>query len=453
MLTVLLTGQFMAAMDASIVTVAASALRDDLGVSGAMLQMVIAGYLLTYAVLLVTGARLGADYGPRRLFIVGLAVFTLASLACGVAPTAAVLIASRVVQGVGAALMAPQVLSMIQRHFEGPARARALGYYSVIMAVGVTAGQVLGGILVTTDLFDLSWRLAFLINVPVGFALLAGTRWLPETAPAARRALDVAGVATLSLAMLLVVIPLTFGREVGWPAWTWLSLAVGGLGLIGFVMLERAVGRAGGSPLLDLETVSPRGVKAGLVVVFVGMAQYGGFLFTVTLHLQSGLGYSALESALNFIAYSGGFGLVNLTWARLPERIQRWTPTGGLLLMAAADVLLGVAVWSGWRLAVDLPLLFVAGSGHGFAFGPLVNQMAARVQGKHASALSGLVTTAVQLAVVVGVATLGSLYLAMAQDGSAVASVHGVSLVASTIAVVAALSVIGSIRLALSPGG
>jgi hypothetical protein len=199
--------------------------------------------------------------------------------------------------------------------------------------------------------------------------------------------------------------------------------------------------------------VSPRGVKAGLLVVFVGMVQFGGFLFTVTLHLQSGLGYSALGSALNFIAYSGGFGLVNLTWARLPERIQRWTPTGGLLLMAAADVLLGVAVWSGWQLAVVLPLLFVAGSGHGFAFGPLVNQMAARVQGKHASALSGLVTTAVQLAVVVGVATLGSLYLATAQDGSAASSVHGVSLVASTIAVVAALSVIGSIRLALSPRG
>ncbi len=228
LLPVLLVGQFMAAVDTSIVNVAAPAIRHDLGISGALLQLVIAGYVLAYAVLLVTGARLGDDYGYRRVFVIGVTVFTLASLACGLAPGTAVLIVARVVQGIGAALVVPQVLSLIQRTFEGAERARAVGYYSMILGLAVVIGQLLGGVIVTVDILGLSWRPAFLINVPIGLAVLLLARTvLPAARGSVKRKLDVAGVVVLTLAMVLVVVPLTFGHEVDWPPWTWLSLGLG----------------------------------------------------------------------------------------------------------------------------------------------------------------------------------------------------------------------------------
>ncbi len=198
MLFVLLTGQAMATIDNSIINVAAPAIRTDIGATGALLQMIIAGYLLAYAVLLITAARLGYDYGYRRVFIAGVAVFTMASLICGLAPDAATLIGARIAQGVGAALLVPQVLSLIQRHFEGAERARIVGYYSMILALGVTLGQLLGGVIVTVDIFGLSWRPAFLINVPIGLLLLACAGSVLPARGAVRHRLDGVGVAVLN---------------------------------------------------------------------------------------------------------------------------------------------------------------------------------------------------------------------------------------------------------------
>ena len=446
MLLVVLVGQFMAAVDTSIVNVAAPAIRHDLGISGALLQLVIAGYVLAYAVLLVTGARLGDDYGYRRVFVLGVAIFTLASLACGLAPSTAVLIVARVVQGVGAALVVPQVLSLIQRHFEGPARARAVGYYSMILGLAVVIGQLLGGVIVTVDLFGLSWRPAFLINVPIGLAVLLLARTvLPATRGAAKRKLDVAGVVVLTLAMVLVVVPLTFGHEVDWPVWTWASLGLGVLGLVGFVRLEQAVARRGGSPLLDLNVLAAPGVKAGLVVLFIGMGQYGGLVFTMAVYLQSGLGFSPLGSGLVFTAYASGFAFANLNWSKLPERYLRWTPTAALGALVAADALLGaIIVRHGWTPALTLPLLVVAGTSHGAAFGPVVSRLATRIEPAYAPALSGLVTTATQLSIVVGIATLGTIYLASAKTG---APGYAIALVAFTVAAAAVVAAACSVQL------
>jgi MFS family permease len=222
MLLFLLLGQGMAAMDTSIVNVAAPALHDDFGISGALLQVAVAGYGLAYAVFLITGARLGNDHGFRRMYVFGTALFTGASLACGLAPDVAWLVAGRLAQGVGAALLVPQVLSLIQRSFEGTQRARAIGYYSMIMGLGSAAGQVLGGVLVSADLFGLSWRPAFLINVPIGIAVLACSRTvLPKLSGERGARLDLVGVAALTVSMLLALVPLTFGREVNWAPWTW----------------------------------------------------------------------------------------------------------------------------------------------------------------------------------------------------------------------------------------
>ncbi|MEU2878032.1 MFS transporter, partial [Streptomyces sp. NPDC007070] len=181
----MLAAQFMALLDVFIVNVAAPTIGADLHASGGDLQLVIAGYTITYSVLLITGARLGDRFGPGRVHLAGLGLFTAASLACGLAQGATELIVFRLVQGAGAALMIPQVLGLIQRTFTGEARARALGAYSAVIAVGAAAGQIVGGVLVAADLFGTGWRPVFLVNVPVGAVLLVvGRRVLPRGAGA-----------------------------------------------------------------------------------------------------------------------------------------------------------------------------------------------------------------------------------------------------------------------------
>lgn len=451
MLPVLLIGQAMAAMDTAIVNVAAPVLHRDLAISGALLQMVVAGYVLAYAVCLVTGARLGEIHGYRRLFLCGLSVFTGASLACGLAPATAVLIVARVVQGVGAALMVPQVLSLIQRHFEGPSRARAIGLYSMILGLGAALGQSLGGVIITADLMGTSWRPAFLINVPIGLVLLACARTaLPAKSGAAERKLDIPGVVFLTASMLLMLVALTFGREAHWASWTWLCLAAGAAGLAAFVAYEKAVAAGGGSPLLDLDAIVTPGIRAGLCGVSIGFIGYGGWLFALALYLQAGLNLSPMVSGMVFTAYAVGFGVSNMNWSKLPASLLQWTPTAALLAWLATNVLFGLtAMLRGWTPALMLPLLFAAGSCHGLSFGTLVNQMAKRVLPEQAPTLSGLVTTSVQLSIVVGIAALGSVYLGVA-EGTAAPS-RAIAAVCGVIATVGVGAVAGAVRLARSP--
>ena len=238
LLAVLLLGQFMAILDVAIVNVAAPTLRSDLHASGAGLQLSIAGYTISYAVLLITGARLGDRFGHGRVFRAGLIGFTAASLLCGLAPTTGALIAFRLVQGVGAAAMMPQVMSLIQRNFAGQARARALSLYSAVIACGSVIGQVLGGVLVSADLFGTGWRPVFLVNVPIGVVLLVlAGRVLPADRGERARKLDPAGVLTLSVAVLLLVVPLVLGHEENWPVWGWVSLGASAVAFAGFVVV------------------------------------------------------------------------------------------------------------------------------------------------------------------------------------------------------------------------
>ncbi|KVC65631.1 MFS transporter [Burkholderia ubonensis] len=450
MLPLLLIGQGMAAMDTSIVNVAAPALRADLGISGALLQLVVAGYILAYAVFLITGARLGDDYGYRRLFVTGLAIFTVSSLACGVAPGTWLLIVGRIAQGVGAAMLVPQVMSLIQRSFEGPARARAIGYYSMILGLGSTAGQALGGVIITADFAGLSWRPAFLINVPIGIVLLASARSvLPALAGPERRKLDLVGVALLTGAMLLIVVPLTFGHDVGWPAWVWASLAAGVIGVATFLRFERTLAQRGGSPLLNLDALLATGIRPGLAVVSISFIGYGGWLFACALYLQTGLGFSPMISGFVFAAYAFGFGISNVSWSKLPARLLRFTPAVALIAMAAANLAFGMtARHAGWVAAVMVPLLFCAGASHGLTFGTTVNQMTQRTAPQHAPALSGLVTTSVQLSIVIGVAALGAIYLAVAAPGAHVASARAISDVTFAIGALALVAIACSLRLA-----
>src|SRR5438105_5855735 len=253
MLIVLLAGQFMALLDVTVVNVAMPTIGRSLHASGAELQLVIAGYTVSYAMMLITGARMGDLYGRRRMFLAGVAIFTLASLICGIAPGIGVLIAARFVQGAGAAAMMPQIMSVIQVRFDGAARARALSAYTAVLSSGFVAGQVIGGVLVTANLFGESWRPVFLVNVPIGLAVLA---LVPRAVPADSRAgrsgrrLDLAGLAIAVPAVFLVVLPLMLGHQEGWPGWVFGCIAAGLVLAVAFVLLERRIADRGGDPLL-----------------------------------------------------------------------------------------------------------------------------------------------------------------------------------------------------------
>jgi MFS family permease len=424
MLVVLLGGQFMALLDVTIVNVAMPTIGRSLHTSGAALQLVVAGYTVSYAMLLITGARLGQLYGRRRLFLAGVVLFTVSSLACGVAPHIAVLITARFVQGAGAAAMVPQIISVIQASFSGSARAKALSAYSAVLAGGFAAGQVLGGVLVSANLFGTLWRPVFGVNVPIGVAVLvlAGRMVPADTrSPAgATRRLDLIGLTVAVPAVFLIVLPLVLGHQEGWPWWVPAGVAAGLVLALVFVWTERRVAARGGDPLLNLDVLRSPGIVSGLATVVLVMCAYGGFLFTLSLHLQSGLGDSALRAGLTFAPAAAAFGLCGFFWRGLPARIHHVLTPVGLSIAAATEVALALELRGGSRGGPLLPVvLLIMGAALGTGYSPLVTHTLARVPLADAADASGLLTTTLQLGQVIGVATFGSLFLTLAARAGA----------------------------------
>jgi MFS family permease len=414
-LLVVLTAQLMAVIDNTIVNIAAPTIRLDLHTSGSGLQLVVAGYVVTYAMSLITGARLGDRIGHGRAFRLGLAVFTLSSLACGLAGSSTELIVFRLVQGVGAGLAMPQVMSLIQRTFQGPARIRALGRYSAVLALGAVIGQVAGGALVSADLFGQGWRPIFLVNVPIGVVLLVlAGRWLPADRGEPGRRLDPAGVVTLSLAVLAIVLPLVLGHEEDWPVWGWVVLAVGTVLLGVFVLVERRVTRLGGSPLVSGRVVRAPGLALGAATILLVMLSFSGFLFALTLHLQGPLHLSPMHAGLLFGPAAIGSTISSLCWQRLPASWHRLLVPVGLVGSAAAYLALAPIEQAGHlhtgALVADL---FVLGLFFGLSYSPVISLALAHVPLPDAADASGVLITSLQLGQVLGVATLGTLYLTL----------------------------------------
>jgi MFS family permease len=415
-LAVVLTGQMMAVLDATIVNVAVPSLHAGLHASGAGLQLIVAGYTIAYAVLLVTGARLGDILGHRRMFLAGVSLFTLASLGCGLAPSAGVLIGLRFVQGVGAATMIPQVLSLLQRTYTSPGpRARAMSLYAAVISGGAVLGQVVGGLLISADIAGTTWRPIFLVNVPVGIAVLAFGRQLPAGRHDGARTLDLPGLFTLTPAVLAFVLPLVLGQPLGWPAWGWALLAasVAGFAAMGFV--ERRVAAGGGQPILPRALLGLPGVAAGIAGLFVVMVVFSGWLFGFALQMQDGLGESALRAGLTFAPGAIAFALVSLNWRRLPAWWHTRLIISGFVLNAAGLVGLGLLLRSGGNAGVwAYVATAVTGAGMAAAFGPLMTRVLSRVPVAIAADASGVVVTVNQLGIVVGIATFGTLYLNLA---------------------------------------
>lgn len=409
----------MASMDASILVVAAPSIRSSLHASGAELQLIVAAYTLAFGALVVTGARLGDVLGRRRAFELGLGAFTVCSVAGGLAPDPVLLMVARGFQGAAAALMTPQVLSMIQVQFDGERRARAIGAYSLILAVGVAAGQVLGGLLVTADLLTAAWRPALLVNALIGAPLLLASRHvLPPMAPSSEQRLDVVGAGLLATAMLALVVPLSFGREYGWPPWTWACFGACALAASLFLGHERRLRRRSSDPLFDLSLLLVRPIASGAMSVLLVMSCYAGFLVSLTLYLQGSLGFTPLHAGATFAIYATGFATAGLTWNRARAAARARLPTLGPLVMGAALAGIGLSAdGNGWLPALTTPLLFAAGVGHACGFSPLADRLAGAVRQAQAADLSGLILTASLVGQVIGVATFVGVYLsAAAQD-------------------------------------
>jgi MFS family permease len=457
-LAIVLTGQIMAIIDTNIVNVAVPSMHATLGASGAALQLIVAGYTIAYAVLLVTGARLGDILGHRRMFLAGVALFTLASLGCGLSPNTGTLIALRFIQGVGAATMIPQVLSLIQRTYTAPGpRVRAMSLYATVISGGAVLGQVIGGLLVSADLFGSSWRPVFLVNVPVGLAVLAFGRFLPAGRFDGIRTLDLPGLAVLTPSVFALVLPLVLGQPLGWPLWGWLLLAasVGLFALLGFV--ERSVASRGGQPILPRSLLGLPGMIAGLGGLFASMVVFGGWLFGLALELQDGLGESPLRAGLTFVPCGVAFAIVSLNWRKLPARYHERLPMIGFVITGVGMVWGGLLLHSGgaggdWLYVA----LAVSGGGMAGAFGALMGRVLSRVPVAIAADASGVIVTVNQLGIVVGIATFGSLYLNLAGSlpgagrlgAFAVSSGHAYFAVAASLA---GLAVVGA-ALALAHG-
>ena len=417
-LLTLLLGAALNVIDFFIVNVALPTIDADLQASTANLEMIVAGYGIAFAVLLVLGGRLGDAFGRRRMFRLGLLAFTVTSLVCGLAPNASTLVVARMAQGAAAAIAMPQVLASIQAATTGEHRARAMGYYGANAGISMVIGQVLGGALVAADVGGLGWRAIFLVNVPIGIvALVLARRTVPETRSAEPLGVDGWGTLLLGATLLALLIPLTEGRALGWPAWTLALLATVPVLGLALAVVERRVERSGRVALLPPSVLRLPSMRRGLTVGIPFFAGFSAFMFICALLLQDGLRLGPLEAGFALAPLAVGFFAVSLLNARLVARFGVGAVVAGFALQFVGLLVVLGTVWWGWPdlTAVDLaPGTFVCGIGQGMAMPTVLRLVLSEVPADRAGAGSGVLTTAQQASFALGVATLGSLYAEVA---------------------------------------
>ncbi|MCN9239574.1 MFS transporter [Streptomyces sp. RY43-2] len=414
--TVLL-GAALPLVDFFIVNVALPTIGKDLHASEALLELVVAGYGVAYAVLLVLGGRLGDLFGRRRFFLGGMAAFGLTSLACGLAPDAWTLVVARVAQGAASAAMLPQVLATIQAATAGQRRAKAMSLYGATAGLSMVAGQILGGLLVAADIAGTGWRSVFLVNLPVvlvGLALAA--RAVPETRSPRPEPVDRAGTVLLALSLLTLLVPLTEGRAAGWPLWTWPTLAAFPFAAWAFYAVERREDRLGRTPLVPPSLFALVSLRRGLVMIVPFCIGFSGFMFVIAVALQQGAGLGPVPAGLALAPLATTFFVVSLYGPRLIARFGTRVVTAGGLLQATGLALIALAAWRSWpHLGVVelLPGAAVAGVGQSLQLPVLLRIVLSEVPSARAGVGSGVMATTQQSAMALGVATLGSLFLAL----------------------------------------
>jgi MFS family permease len=403
--------QFIAVADAFIVNVAIPSIRADLHAGAADIEAVIAVYQIAYAALLIIGGRLGDILGRKLVFIAGILGFTLASLWCGLAGSALMLIIARAVQGAAAAIMVPQVLASIHTLFPDEARTRAFAIFGVAIGLGAAVGFMAGGWLVTLDLAGLGWRSIFFVNVPIGIDIALAAAWLmPKLPRAIGTRLDLKGAVVLFLGLLGSLLPMMFGRELRWPWWVWLVMAAGMTLLAGFLRVQRSVERLGGMPLIDLGLLADRVFLAGMGAAFCFFAGNLSFYFVLTLYMQNGIGLSPFDAALTVMPMALAFVVgTRLSGGRLMEGCV----VQGIGLASTA-VLAGTIAHPAMTVLM-LPLA-VFGYGQGMVLAPLFSAVLTQVRHAHAGSGAGMLATTQQVANGTGVVLAGVVYFAIPAD-------------------------------------
>ena len=422
-LPVLLAGTFMVVLDFFIVNVALPSMQHDLHAGSGAIEWVVAGFALTSAVFLITAARLGDRIGRRLTFSIGLGVFTVASAACGVAGTPTVLVAARLAQGAGAALVMPNVLSIINVTYRGADLPRALGIYGLVMGLAAACGQLIGGGLIQADIAGLGWRTCFLINVPVGIAALAlAPRYVSESRSERRSRLDAVGTVLLTAGLTAVVLPLVEGRQHGWPAWTLIALGSAPLLLLCFAWHQRRLAQRGGDPLLAPAMFRHRAFTAGLLTQLAFWCGQASFFLVLALYLQQGRGLSALDAGLVFTIMAVAYVATSAQAPALVVRYGRRLLGIGALVLAAGHGLLLAAVADigvSGSIVELVPGLVLIGAGMGLLLVPLTTTILAAVDTEHAGGASGAVTTVQNVGGALGVAITGVIFFGALHGGYA----------------------------------
>ncbi|WP_333903267.1 MFS transporter [Achromobacter insolitus] len=414
-LAVLLTGNFVTILDLFIVNVALPSIQRDLSATDTDLQLVVVAYALAYGLCLINGARLGDLFGRRRLFLIGMSIFTLASALCGLAVTPWQLVAARALQGLGAGLLMPQVLASIRVLFEGEARRRAFGTMGAVQGLAATVSQLLGGVLIALNPLGLGWRLVFLINVPLGIAaLLAGRQLLPEWRAPVPMRVDVRGALVGALGLALILVPIMEGREYGWPWWSLagpvLALAV----LRYFVHYEKALVLRAGVPVLDMRLFENRAFLSGVGAIFCFYSAISSFFFALTLLLQFGLGYAPLMAGMVFTPSALAFFGASLAGPKLAARHGRGVLLSGVLMFAAGLGLSAItAAAQPENLALLVASLVLNGAGQGLVIPLAFNAILGSVRQEEAGMASGMLSTLQVVGTSVGVAVVGGVIFTM----------------------------------------
>jgi MFS family permease len=425
-LAVLLAGSFMTVLDAMIVQLALPSIARDFAAGGAAVELIVAGYSLAYGVLLVTGGRLGDMFGRKRIYLVGMAAFTLASILCGLAPNAAMLVTARVLQGATASLVLPQVLASIRVGYDGAERRRAFGLMGLVMGAASALGQLAGGILISGDVFGLGWRLVFLVNLPIGIlAVLAGLRWLDESRAPVRAKLDPLGIllSTAGLACLLGALVGLHHLGLGYAS----LLALAALPLfLWFGRHESRFEESGALPLLSIRLLKLPAFIYGALAVMVFYASCSSYYVSFAVFLQFGEGLTPFHAGLLFTPIAGIFAAASILAPRLIGR------HGTLVLRVSAIVYaIGYAVvWltlaqSGLEpnLWLLIPTMLVIAAVQGFIMTPLLNVVLGALPETHAGMAGGSIATMQQVGNALGIAVVG-LVLFSAASGGAVGELH-----------------------------
>ncbi len=432
----------MTVLDVSIVNVAIPSMERALDVAPSDVQWVLSGYTLMFGLMLVPGGRFGDGHGRRTVFVVGVALFTITSVAAGLAPTAPWLIASRLLQGAAAGLINPQVTGLIQELFQSVERGRPFGLLGAAVAISTAVGPLLGGLLIHIGGAEHGWRWVFFVNVPIGvFAAVLGWRLLPHRPQGApdRYRLDPVGLLLLGAGVLLVLLPLVQQHWQG-PA-RWLTLPAGLLTLAAFAGWERWYGRRR-EPLFDPRLLGIRSYRFGVLIALLYFGGFTSIFFVLTVYLQNGLGHSALAAGLASTPFTAGFAIASVVGGRIVSRVGRPLVALGLATVAVSLVVVVLVVnrvptgaTVSWWTAT--PLL-VAGLGSGLVVTPNQALTLAQVPVSRAGSGAGMLQTGQRIGSAAGIATVGSvIFAAQGATGDWSVAFHHAMLLISGITILA----------------